>query len=57
VVAAGTTHDDLLLSRGFFAPQQLKSSHKRLFGYPGATAMIEIIVWIVRHAEALHHAL
>jgi hypothetical protein len=34
VVAAGTIHDDLLLSRGFFAPQQQKSSHNGLFSYP-----------------------
>jgi hypothetical protein len=27
-------HDNLLLSRGFFAPQRVKSSHNGLFGYP-----------------------
>src|ERR1700722_7413736 len=35
VIATRTFQDDLLLSRGFFAPQQVKSSHKPLFGYPG----------------------
>src|ERR1700722_1541388 len=35
VIATRTFQDDLLLSRGFFAPQQVKSSHKTLFGYPG----------------------
>ena len=34
MIAAGTLHDDLLLSRGFFAPQRVKSSHNGLFGYP-----------------------
>ena len=32
VVAAGTFHDDLLLSRGSFAPQRVKSSHNGVFG-------------------------
>jgi hypothetical protein len=35
VVAAGTTHDDLLLLRGSFAPRSEKSSHKRPSSYPG----------------------
>ena len=34
MIAAGTLHDNLLLSRGFFAPQRVQSSHNGLFGYP-----------------------
>jgi hypothetical protein len=35
VVSAGTAHDDLLLSRGFFAPQRGKSSHNDQSSFPG----------------------
>jgi hypothetical protein len=35
VVSAGTAHDDLLLSRGFFAPQREKSSHNSQSSFPG----------------------
>src|ERR1700722_14459928 len=42
VIATRTFQDDLLLSRGFFAPQQVKSSHKTLFGYPGPPLWYDI---------------
>jgi hypothetical protein len=42
VVTTRTTHDDLLLPRGSFAPQLRKSSHSGLFGYPGPPLLLEI---------------
>jgi|GEM_PF-6643874 len=34
VISTRAFQDDLLLSQGFLAPQQMKSSHKTLFDYP-----------------------
>src|ERR1700722_1693804 len=60
VIATRTFQDDLLLSRGFFAPQQVKSSHKTLFGYPGppliairATRSTPVALIFVRSTSSL----